>query len=88
MWTETATGVGVLYKKVFLKILQNLQENTQAQACNFIKKETLALVFSCELCEIFKDTFFTEHLRAIASVRIIPDHKILTFIVSQSSLHC
>ena len=28
----------------------------------FIKKETLAQVFSCELCEIFKNTFFTEHL--------------------------
>ena len=29
---------------------------------NFIKKRTLAQVFSCELCEIFKNTFFTEHL--------------------------
>ena len=28
------------------------------EACNFIKKETLALVFSCEFCEIFKNTFF------------------------------
>ena len=35
--------------------------------CNFIKKETLAQVFSCEFCEISKDTFFTEHLRATAS---------------------
>ena len=35
------------------------------QACNFIKKETLAQVFSCECCEISKNTFlpfFTEHL--------------------------
>ena len=32
-------------------------------ACNFIKKETLAQVFSCEFCEISKNTFFTEHLR-------------------------
>ena len=30
---------------------------------NFIKKETLAQVFSCEFCEIFKNTFFTEQLR-------------------------
>ena len=29
---------------------------------NFIKKETLAQVFSCEFCEISKNTFFTEHL--------------------------
>ena len=28
------------------------------QACNFIKKETLAQVFSCEFCEISKNTFF------------------------------
>ena len=44
--------------KVFLK----------PQACNFIKKETLAQVFFCEFCEIFKNTFFTEHLRTIVSV--------------------
>ena len=31
--------------------------------CIFIKKETLPLVFSCHVCEIFKDTFFIEHLR-------------------------
>ena len=27
-------------------------------ACNFIKKETLVQVFSCEFCEISKKTFF------------------------------
>ena len=32
------------------------------EACSFIKKETLAQVFSCEFCEISKKTFFTEHL--------------------------
>ena len=36
--------------KVFLEISQNLQENT-------IKKGTLAQVFSCEFCEISKNTF-------------------------------
>ena len=54
-------------KKMFLKILQNPQKNTcagvsilinlQAEACNFIKKETLTQVFSCEFCEISKNTF-------------------------------
>ena len=39
----------------------------QAEGCNFIKKETLAQVFSREFCEIFKNTFFTEHLQATAS---------------------
>ena len=58
-------------------ISQNSQENTcgkvsfliklQASARNFIKKETLAQMSSCELCKIFKNTFFTEHLRATPS---------------------
>ena len=39
-------------------------------ACNFIKKETLAQVFSCEFCEISKNTFFTEHLCKTASEQI------------------
>ena len=40
--------------------MKNLQENTcvRPEACNFIKKETLAQVFSCEFCEISKNTFF------------------------------
>ena len=37
-------------------------------ACNFFKKETLTQVFSCKVCEISKNTFFTEHARATASV--------------------
>ena len=32
------------------------------EAYNFIKKWALAQVFSCEFCEIFKNTFFIEHL--------------------------
>ena len=44
-------------------LCQNLFFNkVAALACNFIEKETLAQVFSCELCEISKNTFFTEHL--------------------------
>ena len=31
-----------------------ISQNSQAQACNFTKKETLAQVFSCEFCEIAK----------------------------------
>ena len=72
--TEAPTRV-VLWKKVFLEILQSSQENTCArvsfwiklQAWNFIKKETLAQVFSGEFCEISKNTFFTEHLWTTAS---------------------
>ena len=35
--------------------------------CNFIKKETLAQVFSYEFWGIFKNTFVTEHLWMTAS---------------------
>ena len=35
--------------------------------CNFIKKETLARVYSCEFYEISKNTFLTEHLWETAS---------------------
>ena len=32
--------------------------NHRAEACIFIKKETLAQVFSCEFYEIYKNTFY------------------------------
>ena len=54
-------------KKVLLNILQISQENTCASLffhnVGGPKKETLTQVFSCEICNIFKKTFFTEHLR-------------------------
>ena len=65
---------------VFLEILQNSPEITcsrdsfliKLQAWGrdsffFIKKESLALVFFCEFCEISKISFFTEHLRTTTS---------------------
>ena len=39
---------------------KNSQETPEA--CNFIKKETLAQVFSFEFCKIFKYFLFTEPL--------------------------
>ena len=74
---------GCSVKKVFLEISQISQENTCArvpfliklqalglmpEACNFIKKEALAQVFSCEVCEVSKNTFFYRPLPAAASV--------------------
>ena len=61
-------------KKVLLKILQNSQENTcarasfliklQAEACNFIEKETLAQVyFPVNFPKFLRTPFLTEHLR-------------------------
>ena len=74
-----------LYQKqppeAFLEIRQNSQENTcarasfliklQTWACNFIDKETLANVFSCEFCEIFRNTCVTEHLWTTASALLL-----------------
>ena len=37
------------------------------EACNFIKKQALTQVSSCELGEFFKNAFFIEHLQKIAS---------------------
>ena len=34
----------------------------------FLKISHLAQIFACEFCEIFKNTFFTEHLRTTASI--------------------
>ena len=58
--------------EVFYKngVLKNFVKFTgkHPEACSFIKKETLRQVFSCEFCEIFKNTFFTElMLRLTAS---------------------
>ena len=65
-------------KKVFLEISQNSQENIcvgvsflkklQAEACNLINKETLALVPSCKFCKIFKNTFYYRTPAVVASV--------------------
>ena len=62
---------------MFSKILQKSQENTcawvsfliklQAEACNFVKKETLTQLFSWEFREISKKTVFIEHLRTTVS---------------------
>ena len=43
------------------KLLFQLNSNV-LEACNFIKKGTLAQVLSCEFCEISRNIFFTEHL--------------------------
>ena len=57
---------------MFLKISQNSQEITsagvpflvklEAETCNFIKKEALEQVVSCEFCEISKNTFLQNTL--------------------------
>ena len=63
--------MSLLYTSPLLFLLSLGRET---QACNFIKKETLAKVFSCEaqvfsceFCEISKNTLFAENLRTTAS---------------------
>ena len=55
------------------------------QACNFIKKETLAQVFSCEFCEISKNTFFHRTLLVAASVNKISITNVTLFPISKES---
>ena len=45
------------------------------EACNFIKKETQALVFSCEVCGFFKNTFFYRTSLVTASENWILNEK-------------
>ena len=56
--------------KIFKKETSTIKKKwiqKKPEACNFIKKETLAQVFSCEFWEISENTFFTEHLWTTAS---------------------
>ena len=65
--------------EVFFK---NYQENTCDRVSFLIKlqaglqliKRDMAQVFSCEFYEIFKNTFFTEHLRVTAFASPISYH--------------
>ena len=66
----------MFFKIAVLEILQIAQGNicvrvffnrvTGLQVGNFLKKRQ---VFSCEICEIFTNIFFTEHLRWLLKLR-------------------
>ena len=57
-----------LRKSLFFNKVAGLR----TQTCNFIKKETLAQVFSCAFCEISKNTFFYRITLVAASVVVQP----------------
>ena len=75
-------------KKVFLEISQNSQENTRARRISFLikflkirlffKNKTLARVFSCEFCEISKNTFYYRTPLVAASVMIKHAFRLIT----------
>ena len=59
---------GVFCKKGVLRNFAKIHRKIPVpQACNFIKKETQAQVFSCEFCKIFKNTFLYRTLLVAAS---------------------
>ena len=45
------------YSKLFWSVFPCIQFENKALGCEFIDEETLAQVFSCEFCDIFKNTF-------------------------------
>ena len=86
-WSDSEGGsLRWSVRKVFLEISQNSQENNcprvsfliklKTWACNFIKKETLAQVFSCEFWEISKNIFSYRTLAVAVSGHSVPlnDH--------------
>ena len=68
----------VFYKNAVLKIWQYSQENNSVgvsfkSSCritdvHFFQKDTSTQVFSCEYCEISKNTYFEKHILTAASV--------------------
>ena len=59
----------IIYTKTKYIHKSNHQSKNRPQACTFIKKETLAQVFSCELCEISKNTHQQIQLHCIKYIR-------------------
>lgn len=76
LFDNLCTEAGILLRcsleKVFFTISQNSQENTLTRtlACNFITRNTPTQVFSYKFCKIFRNVFFSEHLRVIFFVCI------------------
>ena len=72
--------------------VKNLLLEIWPQACNFIKMETLTQVFSCEFCEISKNTFLVEQLQwLLLQVNILDKIKmtkvsILIYVICQSAI--
>ena len=70
---------GFFFSSAYLSPSPNLKIR---EACNFIQKRGYAQVFSCEFCKIFKNTFFTKHLRAaLSALKNLRSGKVLRNIV-------
>ena len=60
-----------VYIYIYVYVLDPLIIKMQTEACSVIKKESLVQLFSCEFCEIFKNTFFHKTPPVAASVNLI-----------------
>ena len=63
-----------------MTVPKNFAKFTGKHLCRslFFNKETPTQVFSCEICEIFKNTYFVENLRTAAfAIRYYIDKKIV-----------
>ena len=70
--TELITIYYFSIEKGVLKYFTKFTGKHLCQSLFFNKVvETLAQVFSCRFCEIFKNTSFTEHLRATALILFV-----------------
>ena len=87
---KAATGV-ILLKKVFLKILQNFSRKhlcwslflLQPSELQLYEKVSPTQLFSCRICEIFKNTCFEENLRTTVSETC--SNFTLTFLITCTS---
>ena len=80
MFHDKIRATGSVPKKIVLKYFAKFTGRHLCRSHFFNKvaglqparlKETPPQVFSCEFCEISKNTFHTEHLRTIAFVRCV-----------------
>ena len=80
-YINTVTRNNNLFNNIAVTINFFIQmQPEEAEACNFVKKETLAQVFSRELCKIFKNTFFyrTPLVAALVHYNLYHSQDILT----------
>ena len=68
-WIYRSSRLEVFYKNGVLTYFPKFvkKHKHQTEGYNTINKDTLAHMFSCKYCEIFKNIYFMEHLQKSAS---------------------
>ena len=61
---EVQFHLGIFFR---VRMFIRFSSDVDVEACNIMKKETLEQVFSCEFCEISKNTCFTEPVLQLLS---------------------